>query len=52
MPSVTWLPALSFRSGLRSRVDVLRAMLRDRRPYQPEHLDPSAPSATREPAPA
>jgi transposase len=36
----------------RRRVDVLHAMLRDRQTYQPEHLDPTAPSGTKEPAAA
>jgi hypothetical protein len=27
----------------RRRVDVLHAMLRDRQPYRPAHLDPTAP---------
>jgi hypothetical protein len=26
----------------RRRVDVLHAMIRDRQPYRPEHLDPTA----------
>lgn len=36
----------------RRRVDVLRAMLRDRQPYQAEHLDPTAPRTANKPAAA
>lgn len=36
----------------RRRVDVLHAMLRDRQPYQPDHLDPTAPSTANKPAAA
>ena len=34
----------------RRRVDVLHAMLRDRQPYQPDHLDPTAPPTANKPA--
>jgi len=36
----------------RRRVDVLHAMLRDRQPYQPDHLDPTAPPTANKPAAA
>jgi transposase len=34
----------------RRRVDVLHAMIRDRQPYQPDHLNPSRPPTSKTPA--
>ena len=36
----------------RRRVDVLHAMIRDRQPYQPEHLNPTVPRTASKPAAA